>query len=179
MGILQTGLENGFQRFFCYPKKESKKRDVRRKYDLCSTSLGKILFNSLRVFQRAWWLNVHHHPTLKSASCLAETYFRKLAKERITTCLSVPAQVTCASSLKRAGAPYAAGFRPSTRRAGGGTAQPSAASAQPHTSFAISTTSRTFAHCSSSVSLLPISHEAKPHCGDKYRRSSGTYLEAS
>ena len=41
----------------------------------------------------------------------------------------------------------------------------------PHTSSAISLTSASFAHCSSSVSLFPISQEAKPHCGERYRRS--------
>ena len=33
--------------------------------------------------------------------------------------------------------------------------------------------------CSSSVSLLPISHDAKPHCGLKDKRSRGIYLLAS
>ena len=37
----------------------------------------------------------------------------------------------------------------------------------PHTSWAISFTSASFAHCSSSVSLLPISQDANPHCGLK------------
>lgn len=41
------------------------------------------------------------------------------------------------------------------------------------TSSAISFTSLIFAHCSSSVNLLPISQEAKPHCGLRHRRSSG------
>ena len=36
----------------------------------------------------------------------------------------------------------------------------------PHTSSAISTIMRSFAHCSSSASTLPSSVEAKPHCGD-------------
>src|SRR5712664_330795 len=36
----------------------------------------------------------------------------------------------------------------------------------PHTSFATSTASLSFAHCSSSVRMLPSSVEAKPHCGD-------------
>jgi len=36
----------------------------------------------------------------------------------------------------------------------------------PHTSFATSTASLSFAHCSSSVRILPSSVEAKPHCGD-------------
>ena len=49
----------------------------------------------------------------------------------------------------------------------------------PHTSSAISFTSLSFAHCCSSVSLFPISHDANPHCGLKYRRSSGTYFAAS
>ena len=49
----------------------------------------------------------------------------------------------------------------------------------PQTSSATSFTSLIFAHCSSSVSLLPISQEANPHCGLKYRRSSGTYFAAS
>lgn len=35
----------------------------------------------------------------------------------------------------------------------------------PQTSSAISFTNFSFAHCSSSVNLLPISQEAKPHCG--------------
>lgn len=47
------------------------------------------------------------------------------------------------------------------------------------TSSAISFTSLSFAHCSSSVSLLPISQDANPHCGLKYKRSSGTYFAAS
>src|SRR5580704_234344 len=38
---------------------------------------------------------------------------------------------------------------------------------QPHTSLAISTTIRSFAHCSSSASTLPSSVEAKPHCGER------------
>src|SRR5262249_20301772 len=37
----------------------------------------------------------------------------------------------------------------------------------PHTSSAISTMSRSFAHCSSSARILPSSVEAKPHCGDR------------
>ena len=49
----------------------------------------------------------------------------------------------------------------------------------PQTSLAISFTSASFAHCCFSVSLFPISQEAKPHCGLKYRRSSGTYFAAS
>ena len=49
----------------------------------------------------------------------------------------------------------------------------------PQTSSAISFTSFNFSHCSSSVSLLPISQDANPHCGLKYRRSSGTYFSAS
>ena len=36
----------------------------------------------------------------------------------------------------------------------------------PHTSFAMSTASFSFAHCSSSERMLPSSVEAKPHCGD-------------
>ena len=49
----------------------------------------------------------------------------------------------------------------------------------PHTSSAISFTSASFAHCSSSVSLFPISQEANPHCGLKYSRSRGMYFAAS
>ena len=41
------------------------------------------------------------------------------------------------------------------------------------TSSAISFTNASFAHCSSSVSLLPISQEAKPHCGLRYSLSRG------
>ena len=37
----------------------------------------------------------------------------------------------------------------------------------PHTSSAISTIMRSFAHSSSSASTLPSSVEAKPHCGDR------------
>ena len=37
----------------------------------------------------------------------------------------------------------------------------------PQTSFAISSTRAILAHCSSSVSLLPISQLAKPHCGER------------
>ena len=33
-----------------------------------------------------------------------------------------------------------------------------------------------FAHCSSSVSLFPISHDANPHCGLRYKRSNGAIL---
>ena len=49
----------------------------------------------------------------------------------------------------------------------------------PQTCSATWRTRRTFAHCSSSVSLLPISHDAKPHCGERHRLSSGTYFSAS
>ena len=49
----------------------------------------------------------------------------------------------------------------------------------PQTSSAISLTSLSFAHCSSSVSLLPISQEAKPHCGLRQSLSSETYFAAS
>ena len=49
----------------------------------------------------------------------------------------------------------------------------------PQTSFDISLTKSTFAHCSASVSLLPISHDAKPHCGLRLKRSRGMYLAAS
>ena len=40
-------------------------------------------------------------------------------------------------------------------------------------------TSAILAHCSSSVSLLPISQLAKPHCGERQRSSSGTKRAAS
>ena len=40
-------------------------------------------------------------------------------------------------------------------------------------------TSLSLFHCSSSVSLLPISQEAKPHCGLRQRRSSEIYFSAS
>ena len=46
------------------------------------------------------------------------------------------------------------------------------------TSSAISFTSASFAHCCSSVSLFPISHEANPHCGLKHKRSSVMYFAA-
>ena len=49
----------------------------------------------------------------------------------------------------------------------------------PHTFSAIFLTSLNLAHCSSSVSLFPISHEAKPHCGLKHNLSSGIYFAAS
>ena len=48
----------------------------------------------------------------------------------------------------------------------------------PQTSSAISFTNFNFAHCSSSVNLLPIAQEAKPHCGLKHNRSSGIYFVA-
>ena len=38
---------------------------------------------------------------------------------------------------------------------------------------------RSFAHCSSSVRILPSSVEAKPHCGLRHSWSSATYLIAS
>src|SRR5262249_61319397 len=44
----------------------------------------------------------------------------------------------------------------------------------PHTSFAISTVIRNFAHCSLSARTLPSSVEAKPHWGDKASCSSAT-----
>ena len=48
------------------------------------------------------------------------------------------------------------------------------------TSSAISLTSARFAHCSSSVRFcLPISQEAKPHCGLRYNLSRGMYFAAS
>jgi hypothetical protein len=40
--------------------------------------------------------------------------------------------------------------------------------AQPHTSAAVSTTSRSLARCSSAVSLFPSTVEEKPHCGDRH-----------
>ena len=45
--------------------------------------------------------------------------------------------------------------------------------APPHTSRATSTTNFSFAHCSSSVRMLPSSVEAKPHCGDSASCPSG------
>ena len=51
--------------------------------------------------------------------------------------------------------------------------------AQPQTSAAVSTTSRSLAACSSAVSALPSTVEEKPHCGDRQSCSSGTYLLAS
>ena len=58
-------------------------------------------------------------------------------------------------------------------------------SCQPHTSSATSTIIRSFAHCSSSASMLPSSVEAKPHCGesaelvesDEFRRLVDAALE--
>src|SRR6202044_1410178 len=49
----------------------------------------------------------------------------------------------------------------------------------PQISSAISTTRRSFAHCSSSERTLPSSVEAKPHCGDRQSCSRSTYLVAS
>jgi hypothetical protein len=40
--------------------------------------------------------------------------------------------------------------------------------AQPQTSAAVSTTSRSLARCSSAVSLFPSTVEEKPHCGDRH-----------
>src|ERR1700689_3257851 len=51
--------------------------------------------------------------------------------------------------------------------------------AQPHTSLAVSTISRSLAACSSGVSTLPSTVEEKPHWGDRHSWSSGTYLAAS
>ena len=48
----------------------------------------------------------------------------------------------------------------------------------PQTSSEISLTRSIFAHCSASVSLLPISQEAKPHRGLRLSRSRGIYLAA-
>ena len=45
--------------------------------------------------------------------------------------------------------------------------------------LAVSTTSCSFCHCSSSVNRLPSSDDAKPHCGLMARLSSGTYRLAS
>ena len=45
--------------------------------------------------------------------------------------------------------------------------------AQPQTSRAVSTTSSSLRHCSSSASALPSSVEAKPHCGLRHSCSSG------
>src|SRR5579871_272960 len=55
----------------------------------------------------------------------------------------------------------------------------SAEHGHPHTSRATSTTKRSFAHCSSSLSTLPSSVEANPHCGDSASCSSATYFVAS
>src|SRR5690606_6532129 len=52
-------------------------------------------------------------------------------------------------------------------------------SGYPHTSSAIARTSRSFAHCCSSVSRLPSSVEEKPHCGERQSCSSGTNFAAS
>src|SRR5690348_639886 len=49
----------------------------------------------------------------------------------------------------------------------------------PQTSSAISTTSRIFAHCCASVSTLPSSVEAKPHCGLSAICSIGMNFAAS
>src|SRR5262249_1720346 len=49
----------------------------------------------------------------------------------------------------------------------------------PHTSSAISTTSRIFAHCCAPVSTLPSSVEAKPHCGLNAICSIGMNFAAS
>src|SRR5215469_7849197 len=49
----------------------------------------------------------------------------------------------------------------------------------PHTSSAISTTSRIWAHCCASVSTLPSSVEAKPHCGLSAICSIGMNFAAS
>ena len=49
----------------------------------------------------------------------------------------------------------------------------------PQTSRATSMHRRSFAHCSSSVSRLPSSVLAKPHCGDSASCSSGRYFAAS
>src|SRR5580692_8087474 len=49
----------------------------------------------------------------------------------------------------------------------------------PHTSRATSTHKRSFAHCCSSVSRLPCSVEANPHCGDSANCSSGRYFAAA
>src|SRR5215475_14315180 len=49
----------------------------------------------------------------------------------------------------------------------------------PHTSSAVSTTARNFAHCSLSARTLPSSVEAKPHCGESASCSSAAYLVAS
>src|SRR5262249_48835715 len=49
----------------------------------------------------------------------------------------------------------------------------------PHTSSAISTTSRIFAHCCSSVRTLPSSVAVKPHCGESAICSTGMNLAAS
>src|SRR5581483_9020525 len=48
-----------------------------------------------------------------------------------------------------------------------------------HTSLAMSTIMASLAHCCSSVSTLPSSVEAKPHCGDRQSWSRGAYLAAS
>src|SRR5919198_3210653 len=48
----------------------------------------------------------------------------------------------------------------------------------PHTSSATSTMRRSFAHCSSSVSKLPSSVEAKPHWPEMHSCSSGAYFAA-
>src|SRR5205814_2800061 len=67
------------------------------------------------------------------------------------------------------------------RRAGddGDLAGDHACHVQPHTSFATSTRRRSFAHCSSSVSTLPSSVEAKPHWPEMQSWSSGAYLAAA
>src|SRR5580692_11183447 len=49
----------------------------------------------------------------------------------------------------------------------------------PHTSRAISAIIRSFAHSSSSASVLPSSVEAKPHCGDRQSWSMSMNFAAS
>src|SRR5581483_5774642 len=48
----------------------------------------------------------------------------------------------------------------------------------PHTSFAVSMHSRSFAFSCSTVRLLPWWVLEKPHCGERHRFSSGTTFEA-
>ena len=49
---------------------------------------------------------------------------------------------------------------------------------EPHTSFAVSMQSLSLAFSCSTVRLLPWWVLEKPHCGDRHRFSSGTYLDA-
>ncbi len=100
----------------------------------------------------------------------AQKLHRAREGSRRTSSTSAAAR-SAAGSARSSPASYDAAMQPHRRRVG--------TERQPQTLRATPATSRSFAHCSSSVSRLPSAIEANPHCGLSASRSSGTTFAAS